>query len=667
MAWWNDEWTERKKITIDTSATGANVTEAIGGMPVLVRLHVGNFRFGAAKEDGSDLRFIASDDKTPLKYHIEKIDALLGEALIWVGVPDLKSGAKTDVWLYYGNKKASAASDPKGTYDANMLGVYHFAERSTAAQDSTTWANHAQSVGRPADSSIIGTGLRLDGITPITLPASQSLALAENGALSWSVWIKLASLQRNAVVVSRRDGANAILVGFDDGAPFVEVTANGNVLRSAPGAPVAPGGWHHVGMTATPGLATLYLDGKHYASLNTNLPAINSLTTVGGDSPGPSAAVSVTTPQQAQPEAQPAPAAAPDANAGAPAAPAEAQQPASGGQSAQPATVPADNATIGASVPAAPVPAPAPSTPSVGFAGDIDEMQISKIARPAGFFAASAIGHGPDHAKLVSFSVDEEAASWVSGYFATILRSVTLDGWVVIGILVLLGLSSWMVMVEKSSFLARQRKANAEFSQRFESIGENLTALDFGVAEAKPERGSRPSKLDALVTKNSSLYRIYRVGVEQIRLRSGVNSNGGPAHLRAEAIAAVRASLDGRLVREIQLLNRSMVLLTIAISGGPFIGLLGTVIGVMITFAAIAASGDVNVNSIAPGIAGALMATVAGLVVAIPALFAYNYLLIRIKDLTSDMQVFVDEFTTRMAEVHGVVEPDQIARHLAAE
>ncbi len=66
------------------------------------------------------------------------------------------------------------------------------------------------------------------------------------------------------------------------------------------------------------------------------------------------------------------------------------------------------------------------------------------------------------------------------------------------------------------------------------------------------------------------------------------------------------------MVRLTQKLQSQMVMLTIAISGGPFLGLLGTVVGVMITFAAIAASGDVNVNSIAPGIAAALAATVAG-------------------------------------------------------
>jgi len=106
-------------------------------------------------------------------------------------------------------------------------------------------------------------------------------------------------------------------------------------------------------------------------------------------------------------------------------------------------------------------------------------------------------------------------------------------------------------------------------------------------------------------------------------------------------------------VRETQKLNSLLVLLTIAISGGPFLGLLGTVVGVMITFAAIALQGDVNVNAIAPGIAAALAATVAGLMVAIPALFGYNYLLSRVKEITSDMHVFIDEFVTKIAEYYG--------------
>jgi biopolymer transport protein ExbB len=103
-------------------------------------------------------------------------------------------------------------------------------------------------------------------------------------------------------------------------------------------------------------------------------------------------------------------------------------------------------------------------------------------------------------------------------------------------------------------------------------------------------------------------------------------------------------------VRENQRLAKSLVVLTIAISGGPFLGLLGTVVGVMITFAAIAAAGDVNVNAIAPGISAALLATVAGLGVAIPALFGYNYVVTRNKSVQANMLVFVDEFITRASE-----------------
>ena len=174
-AWWNDQWTLRKKITIDTGPSGAGISDPIGSSPVLVRLHIGNFRFGAAKEDGSDLRFVAADDKTLLKHHVEKYDSLLGEALIWVGVPDLKPGAKSEIWLYYGNAKALAAVDAKGTYDQDQVLVYHFAESGAPPVDSSAWANNAQSPTTGADGAIIGRGARLDGQSAIVLPGSPSL------------------------------------------------------------------------------------------------------------------------------------------------------------------------------------------------------------------------------------------------------------------------------------------------------------------------------------------------------------------------------------------------------------------------------------------------------------------------------------------------------------
>jgi biopolymer transport protein ExbB len=644
-AWWNDDWSLRKKITIDASASGANITDPIGTTPALIRLHVGNFRFASAKDDGSDLRFIAGDDKTPLKHHIEKYDSLLGEALVWVAVPNVQAGAKTEIWLYSGNKKAAATSDPKGTYDPDTLLVYHFNERGTPSLDSSVWANNAQSVGQPAEGSIIGTGLRLDGNTAPTLPASPSLALPANAPFTWSTWIKPAALQPNAALYSRRDlaASNGLVIGLDTGAPFVEVTNAGTVQRSGAGAPVAPGGWHHLAVVASGGQVALFLDGVPYASLAVSLPALNTVALVGGDTSA-SNATPIT------------PAAAPSATA---------QQP----------SVPTVPATDGSAAPAPAAPAPAASAAApvavaamAGFVGDIDEMQIAKVARPVGFIKFAAIGQGPDTAKLIAFSGDEQTASWLSGYFAVILKSVTLDGWVVIGILVIMAALSWVVMVDRVSYLNKQTKANDHFMKTFREVSSDLTMLDRGDADEIATLGGRIGEDDAKMMRASSLYRIYHIGAREIRHRFAQNGSRAPV-LSATSIAAIRAALDSGYVKEMQKLNRLMVVLTIAISGGPFLGLLGTVVGVMITFAAIAASGDVNVNAIAPGIAAALVATVAGLGVAIPALFGYNYLISRIKDLTTDMQVFVDEFVTKMAEFYSAdrERPDPVDHRMAAE
>jgi biopolymer transport protein ExbB len=626
-AWWNDDWALRKKITIDSSASGANITDPIGAAPVLIRLHVGNFRFGSGKDDGSDLRFVAGDDKTPLKYHIEKYDSLLGEALVWVAVPGLQPGAKTDIWLYTGNKKAVAVADAKGTYDPDTTLVYHLNERGTPALDSSVWSNNAQSVGQPADGSLIGTGLRLDGRTPLTLPASPSLAQADNAPFTWSAWIKPAAMQPNAALYSRRDAANGFVIGLDNGVPFVEVTNAGTAQRSGPGTPIAPNGWHHVAVVANGGQISLFLDGAAYASLSATTPALGTTALIGGDSALPAAAPST-----------PAPAPAPAADG----------------------TTPAPDSATAAPAAAA---APAPVAAMASFAGDIDELQISKIARPAGFVKFSAIGQGPDQGKLVTFSVDEETASWLSGYFAVILKSVTLDGWVVIGILMIMAAISWVVMFDRAGYLNRQSKANARFMKSFREIAADLTMLDSGETEDIATLGGRIDGKDAKLMRSSSLYRIYHLGAQEIRHRFGEGATRFPV-LSATSIAAIRATLDSGYVKETQRLNRLMVMLTIAISGGPFLGLLGTVVGVMITFAAIAASGDVNVNAIAPGIAAALVATVAGLFVAIPALFGYNYLISRIKDQTSDMQVFVDEFVTKMAEFYSA---ERIEHSIAAE
>src|SRR5215470_13284018 len=86
-AWWNADWSFRKKVTLDTSDKGAATKENLGQFPLLVRLHTGNFAFSDTREDGADLRFVADDDKTPLKHHIESYDSANELALVWVQVP----------------------------------------------------------------------------------------------------------------------------------------------------------------------------------------------------------------------------------------------------------------------------------------------------------------------------------------------------------------------------------------------------------------------------------------------------------------------------------------------------------------------------------------------------------------------------------------------------
>ena len=286
----------------------------------------------------------------------------------------------------------------------------------------------------------------------------------------------------------------------------------------------------------------------------------------------------------------------------------------------------------------------------------MDELEISRVARSDGFVKFAAFSQGGEKAgRLIVFAPDEQRTSWFSGggTFAVLIGSLTADGWVVIAILAIMAVVSWGVMINKTRYLNAVNKGNDEFFKQWHHVATDLTVLDCGDVDSAKSMGGRVHSAKERMMKQGSVYRIYHIGVEEIQHRfHNDRPANAPKVLSAQSIEAIRASLDGGLVQEQQRLNNLMVLLTIAISGGPFLGLLGTVIGVMITFAAIAAAGDVNVNAIAPGIAAALLATVAGLAVAIPSLFGYNYLITRIKNATSDMHVFIDEFVAKIAEFY---------------
>src|ERR1700759_3166565 len=174
--WWDKEGTIRKKIEIDATTAGVPIADPIGTTAILIRLYDGNFHFTEAKEDGSDIRFVAADDKTLLSYHIEKYDAILNEGFVWVKLPDLKPGTKTSFWMYYGNggSKAIRADDPKATYDVSAVAVYHFNDNNAPAHDVTTYNNNAQNPAVQVQGSLIGPGIRFDGTNVVTIPNSES-------------------------------------------------------------------------------------------------------------------------------------------------------------------------------------------------------------------------------------------------------------------------------------------------------------------------------------------------------------------------------------------------------------------------------------------------------------------------------------------------------------
>ncbi len=574
---WNADWKQRVKIGLNTTAEGLPIAAGVDSATVLVRLHTGNFQFVEAKPDGSDLRFVAGDDKTPLKFHIEKFDGLNELALVWVQVPKLLPGSKTDsIWLYYGNPNAPAAGDSKTTYDATQALVYHFSEREAAPQDATANANNAaRSSARVNSVGLIGAGLTFDAASELALPSSPSLKSNTLG-MTLSMWIKPLDTA-DAPIYTQTEGAGPLKLSIRGGT----LLAQSGALVATTTAPVTAGVWQHVAVVAKDGLV-IYVNGQEAARVAGSVPDLDGAAILGK-----------------------------------------------------------------------------------GFKGDIDELQVSTVARSADWIKTAAQSQGADQ-KLVTYGAaegDAEGGDSGPSYIKILLGAVTLDGWVVIGILGVMFVLSVIVMYMKVQFVSQVAKANTLFMKEFDKL---ITSIDPDKTMAevvKPDaaaasgkgKGKKKSTGPRVPYGQSQLYRLYVAGVTELQMRFDVyRAKGIALQMSAASLSAIRASVEATMIREIQRLNSQMVVLTISIAGGPFLGLLGTVVGVMITFAAIAAAGDVNVNAIAPGIAAALVATVAGLAVAIPALFAYNYLTGRIQALTADMQVFVDELTTRIAENHSV-------------
>ena len=296
-----------------------------------------------------------------------------------------------------------------------------------------------------------------------------------------------------------------------------------------------------------------------------------------------------------------------------------------------------------------------------GVTAEMDEFKIRNREVSAGLlkFEATSQSGSKESAELLVIGSDETAETAEAHgealehlmLFGDIAKNMMFDGWVVVFACGIMAIVGWWVAIGKFIYLNRVEKANNAFLSEWKKLAADLTALDREEADGTSAIGDGTTRKKSALLKQSPLYHLYHIGSDEIRHRMQ-NTKGGFKGLAGRSIQAIKASLDSGLVHENHRLNKGLVFLTISIAGGPYVGLLGTVMGVMITFAVIAKTGEVEVNSIAPGIASALLATVAGLIVAIPALFIYSYLASRIKNAVSDMQIFIDEFITKMAEFY---------------
>jgi biopolymer transport protein TolQ len=220
--------------------------------------------------------------------------------------------------------------------------------------------------------------------------------------------------------------------------------------------------------------------------------------------------------------------------------------------------------------------------------------------------------------------------------------------WVVKSVMILLLLASvwvWAVVFEKVSTIRRVNRAAEEFEDRFWSGG--------SLEELHEREGEQPTHPIAAV---------FGAGMREWRRNAG---RGAGTDL---AVAGLKERVDRAMTvtiqREMERLERWMVFLASVGSAAPFIGLFGTVWGIMNSFSAIAGMQNTNLAVVAPGIAEALFATAIGLVAAIPAVLAYNKISTDLARFAARLEGFAAEFgaiLSRQAEASAAPpEPERL-------
>jgi biopolymer transport protein TolQ len=220
------------------------------------------------------------------------------------------------------------------------------------------------------------------------------------------------------------------------------------------------------------------------------------------------------------------------------------------------------------------------------------------------------------------------------------------QGKVIVLILCVGSALTWTIMLTKWQELRRCQKTAGAF-----------------LAQFRRDRDPLHLFINNFQMPDCPLYNIYRMGAEEVsgcfgkgeprKISGGYKTFGaGPALLEAETatergvvnLDTLRGVLGRAIDAEILKLETNVSWLATAVQGGPFLGLLGSAWGVMSVFASMGEQGTVRLGAVAPGISAALLATVVGLLVAVPSLFAYNWIAARIRHQTMELENFADEF-----------------------
>ena len=209
----------------------------------------------------------------------------------------------------------------------------------------------------------------------------------------------------------------------------------------------------------------------------------------------------------------------------------------------------------------------------------------------------------------------------------------TVTAKIVFAILAFMSIVSWAIMISKALQYRRADSDGEEFMEIF-------------------RRSKRFSEVNAAAGRlaGTPMVGLFQAGYAEIDAQvkatqeQAKSAAAPPSSFRVKSLEGVERSLRRAIAVEQTMLVKGTAFLATTASASPFIGLLGTVLGIMVAFNEIGATGSTSITAVAPGIAEALINTAAGLVAAIPALVGFNYFAARLRDMRSQMQDFILEF-----------------------